>query len=268
MDDNLSVIQPSSVDGAFGYVYVIGMLQARFPSPDVEKEFNQIVAGMNTSGKTDADLIYEVLSKAENAYLAREMSWVMVINNMDAFQVEPRSPLELGDMVEAVKPVSGDVVYHVVTGTQEPLAGGVLKWIVCNRIFNFKAKEFAANVPKPQGAGADFEQSVLDLFDKLQQFTSSPGETVAERAINYVALQYPDIYALAWQLMNPTSGGNPQSFSELDTAKPAMTDGRDLVDLVFSFTDRKTGVVDRYFTTVDVTGQFPFLVNKLQSYLG
>lgn len=263
-----TVLQPAVVDGAFGYVYAIGQLQARFPTADIEKEFTQVLAGMDTSGKNDAELRYEVLSKAENAYLAREMSWILVINNMDAFQVEPRSTLELGDMVEAIKPSSAEQVYDVVIGTQEPLAGGDLKWVVCNRIFHFKAQEFAASVPKPQGAGADFEQAVLDMLVQMQQFTQSPGETRRQRAINYVALQYPEVYALKWQLMNPTDGSAAKSFSDLQSATPAMSDGREMVDLIFCFTDRSSGVVDRYYTTVDVTGQFPFLANKLQPYVG
>jgi PatG C-terminal len=35
---------------------------------------------------------------------------------------------------------------------------------------------------------------------------------------------------------------------------------------VFSFRDRTTDVVDKFFTRVDVTDEFPFLVTKMSPY--
>jgi hypothetical protein len=41
---------------------------------------------------------------------------------------------------------------------------------------------------------------------------------------------------------------------------------RKIVDVIFSFTDRGTDVVSKYFTRVDVTECFPFLVTKMSPY--
>jgi len=41
---------------------------------------------------------------------------------------------------------------------------------------------------------------------------------------------------------------------------------RKIVDVIFSFTDRKTDVTEKYFVRVDVTEEFPFLVTKLSPY--
>jgi len=38
------------------------------------------------------------------------------------------------------------------------------------------------------------------------------------------------------------------------------------VDVIFSFTDRKTDVTEKYFTRVDVSEEFPFLVTKMSPY--
>jgi hypothetical protein len=43
---------------------------------------------------------------------------------------------------------------------------------------------------------------------------------------------------------------------------------RKIVDVVFSYTDRKTDVIDKSFVRVDVTEEFPFLVTKLSPYIG
>jgi hypothetical protein len=46
----------------------------------------------------------------------------------------------------------------------------------------------------------------------------------------------------------------------------ALSGTRRIVDVVFSFTNRATDVVEKSFTRVDVTEQFPFLVTKLSPY--
>ena len=38
------------------------------------------------------------------------------------------------------------------------------------------------------------------------------------------------------------------------------------MDAIFSFTNRKTDVVEKFFTRVDVTEEFPFLVTKMSPY--
>jgi len=40
-----------------------------------------------------------------------------------------------------------------------------------------------------------------------------------------------------------------------------------IVDIVFPYTHRQTGVTESYFVRVDVTEEFPFLVTKMSPYL-
>jgi hypothetical protein len=50
-------------------------------------------------------------------------------------------------------------------------------------------------------------------------------------------------------------------------ARPSRLNGvRRIFDVVFTFTHRQTDVTDRYFTRVDVTEEFPFLVSKMAPY--
>jgi hypothetical protein len=39
-----------------------------------------------------------------------------------------------------------------------------------------------------------------------------------------------------------------------------------VVDVIFAYTNRNTDVVEKFFTRVDVTEEFPFLVTKLSPY--
>jgi hypothetical protein len=45
-----------------------------------------------------------------------------------------------------------------------------------------------------------------------------------------------------------------------------LTGVRNIADVVFSFTNRATDVVEKQFLRLDVTEEFPFLVTKLSPY--
>ena len=41
---------------------------------------------------------------------------------------------------------------------------------------------------------------------------------------------------------------------------------RKIVEVIFCLTNRQTDVVEKFFTRVDVTEEFPFLVTKMSPY--
>jgi hypothetical protein len=58
--ENPSVTMPVAPNS---YVYAIGRIQPRFPSPSVEKEFVQAIGRTETKGLTDREASYSVLSQ-------------------------------------------------------------------------------------------------------------------------------------------------------------------------------------------------------------
>lgn len=265
-----NVLQRATAEANFGYVYAVGELVTRFPSPDVEKEYDQVATAMNVAS------VYDVLKQssvmgsledrgADNAYLAREMDWVFTINGMEAYQVEPHTLIELGNMVEAINPKAKGK-YQVLIGTQDPLTdtGNGLPWVTCNRIFHFDPDAFGGQVAARAtevGATVD-KKTATDFFAQLLQFVKNPGNSDNNRAINYLALNYVDFYIKKAEM---DAAGKP--FVGLTTQASAMSGGRTLIDVLLSFNDRKYGTIERFYCTVDVTGQFPFLSAKLQPYL-
>lgn len=268
-EQNQNVIQMAGGAASFGYVYAVGKLVTRFPEPDIEKEYDQVATAMGV------DSVYDVLKQssvmgsledkgADNAYLAREMEWVFTVNDMDAWEVQPRTLIELGNMVEAINPESKDK-YQVLIGSQGLGAGGDLPMVMCNRIFYFDPTAFGEEVAKRAGeVGATVDQkTATDFFDQLLQFVKNAGDSDANRAINYLALNYVDLY-----IKKAEMDADNKPFTGLSTQPSSMSGGRTLIDVIISFNDRKYGTTERYFCTVDVTGQFPFLSEKLQAYLG
>ena len=86
------------------HVYAIGRIEARFPRLSVEKEFAQAAGRAETAGQTDQQAFYNVLSKPESRYLARQLCWVLMIQGLETYIVQPRDPRDFDRLVEAIRP--------------------------------------------------------------------------------------------------------------------------------------------------------------------
>lgn len=87
------------------------------------------------------------------------------------------------------------------------------------------------------------------------------GSTDEHRALNYLAVRYPAIYATAADAF-----GRNASLSAVDVQPSPLSSTRNVVDVIFSFTNRSTDVIEKFFTRVDVTEEFPFLITKMSPY--
>ncbi len=54
--------------------------------------------------------------------------------------------------------------------------------------------------------------------------------------------------------------------TEIDVRPSPLSSMRNIVDVLCSYTNRKTDFTERFFVRVDVTEEFPFLVTKLSPY--
>ena len=101
-----------------------------------------------------------------------------------------------------------------------------------------------------------------EVLNRIMLMADNHGATNEHRALNYLAVRYPSIYALAAERYAENA-----AFSGIEV-KPSLLGGgvRQIVDVIFAYTHRQTDVVDKYFVRVDVTEEFPFLVTKLSPY--
>ena len=87
------------------------------------------------------------------------------------------------------------------------------------------------------------------------------GATDAHRALNYLAVRYQAIYATA-----ASAFARNASLTGVEVAPSALSATRNVVEVIFSYTDRSTDVVEKFFVRVDVTDEFPYLVTKMSPY--
>jgi hypothetical protein len=262
----------SNTNGATApsYVFAIGKVEMRFPTLAVEKEFAQVTGRTDTKGLTDRAAAHAVLSDRANRYIARQVCWVFTIEGLETYILVPRDPADYDQLLEAVRPQPSPLDLDVVVGVRGPIAppemcnGLMVPIVALDQIYSFDRDSLIKAIPRPAKTSAkEFGPAAEELFDRIMLAADNAGSTDEHRALNYLTVRYPAIYATAADAFARNS-----SLSAVDVQPSPLSSARKVVDVVFSFTNRATDVVEKFFTRVDVTEEFPFLVTKMSPYFG
>jgi hypothetical protein len=223
----------------------------------------------DTNGLTDSQAFHAVISEAGNRYLARQLCWTMAIEGIDMYLLVLRDSADLDLLIDAVRPRPSSSDVDVVVG----VLGGLAPANVCNgmqlpivfvdQLYSFEREELLAAIPRPssQKDKNQFEASSNELFDRIMELADNLGATDEHRALNYLAVRSPAIYARAAAAV---AGG--ASLSSIETRLSRLSGIRVVVDVILSFTNRQTDYTEKSFVRVDVTEEFPFVVTKLGPY--
>ena len=252
-------------------MYALGQIEPRFSSLAAEKEFAQVTGRAEATGLTDREALQAVLSDRANRYLVRQLCWVFVIEGLETYLLGPRDPADLDLLVEAVRPRPSATDLDVVVGVRGPLAppeacGGLgVPVVVFDQLYSFDRDALLNAIPRPDDVPAKedkrFRATAAELLDRILQMADNAGATDEHRALNYLAVRYPAIYA-----RTATAHAGNASLTAVDVRPSRLSGVRRIVDVIFSYTHRQTDVTEKYFVRVDVTEEFPFLVTKLSPY--
>ena len=250
------------------FVYAIGRVEARIPNLSTEKEFAQATGREDTAGKTDRQAFHAVLSRRENRYLVRQLCWVLSIQGLDTYLLQPRDPADFDVLVEAIRPAPSPNDIDVVIGVRGPVAppelcnGLMVPIVAFEQIYSFDRDALIKAIPRPKKTeAAQFGQAAEELFARIMQLTDNAGATDEHRALNYLAMRYPAIYATAAEEFSKDF-----SLTAVDVRRSALTATRSIVDVVFAYTNRSTDFTEKFFVRCDLTELFPFLVTKMSPY--
>jgi hypothetical protein len=195
-----------------------------------------VVGRGDVKGLTDRQALHSVLSRKENRYLVRQLCWVMSIEGLDTYVLAPRDPVDFDLLVETLRPAPSPMDLDCVIGVR-------------------------AGIAPPQMCNGLMVPAAEELFDRIMQLTDNAGATDEHRALNYCAMRYPAIYGKAADAFARNA-----SLSGVEVVPSRLSQTRKVYDVIFSYTNRETDVVEKFFLRVDVTEEFPFLVTKLSPY--
>jgi PatG Domain len=260
----------SAVNGgaAISFVYAIGRIEARFPNLAAEKEFAPAAGRTDTAGKTDQQTFHAVLSRRENRYLIRQLCWVLNIQGLETYLLVPRDPADIDLLVEAIRPAPSPYDIDVVIGTRGPIAppemcnGLMVPIVMFDQMYSFDRDTLIKAIPKPANISDEqFGPAAEELFNRIMQLTDNAGATDEHRALNYLAMRYPAIYSKAAEQF-----GSDYSLSGVGVRSSPLSSTRNIVDVIFSYTNRNTDFTEKFFVRCDLTEEFPFMVTKMSPY--
>jgi hypothetical protein len=192
----------------------------------------------------------------------------MTVEGLETYILRPRDPSDFSLLLEAIRPNPSPLDLDVVIGIKGPVAppemcnGLMVPIVVFDQIYSFDRDALIKSIPKPEKTSAkDFAPAAEELFDRIQQMTDNAGAMDEHRALNYLAVRYQSIYSKAAEYFAQNS-----SLTAVNTQVSALSGTRKILEVVFSYTNRNTDVVDKQFVRVDVSDEFPFLVTKLSPY--
>jgi len=263
---------PTCAGGAasmpMSYVHALGRIEARFPRLSVEKEFLQVARLSETAGMTDQQVFHAILSKRENRYLARQMCWVLSIQGLETYILHPRDPLDFERLVEAIRPMPSPNDIDVVVGIKGPIAppelcnGLMVPIVAFDQIYSFDRDTLIKAIPCPEKVKPEaFRPAAEEVFDRIMQMADNAGATDEHRALNFLAVRYPAIYAKTAEEF-----ARDFSLTGVEVQPSPLSGTRNIVHVIFSYTNRNTDFTEKFFVRVDVTEEFPFLVTPLSPY--
>jgi hypothetical protein len=254
------------------FVYAIGTLEPRFPTLAAEKEFAQTTGrAEGTAGLTDREAVRSVLSDRANRYLVRQLCFVMTIQGLETYILQPRDPADLDLLVEAIRPAPRPTDVDVVIGLRGPIAppemcnGLMVPIVVFDQLYSFDVDSLIEGIPRPEDTPEDqeerFRAAAEELYYTIVQVADNSGATDEHRALNYLTVRYDRIYAKTAEMFEQNA-----SLSRVEVRPSRLSSTRRIVDVIFTYTYRETDVDEKHFVRVDVTEPFPFLVTKMSPY--
>jgi hypothetical protein len=248
------------------FVYALGHIEVRFPTLGLEREYQQRERMLPPApGKPHLERVREVL--VHNLHLAAQACYLLSIGGSPAYLLAPAGNYLRPSLFDAIGSGDSGDSFAVVVGRLGPMAppqacGGVLvPVLLCDQIYTFRLGEWQAALTTGLQAALDerkidqeqFGEAAKGLFRRIVQSTENVGATDVHRALNYLVMQHPGIFLLAAEKRDR------HQLDRIDTRLVQGPSARRQVAVILSFVERSTGVVERYFTRVDITEEWPFV---------
>jgi len=262
----------NKMESSISYIYAIGKINYRFPNKSIESELLQVIgrrSGGETAGRTYDEVIYDALIDPNNRYIARQLCYVLNIEGLDTYLLVPTDPLDIERLANALRPSSIDLKdVDIIIGRRGPLStpemcnGLVVPIVWVDQIYSFDKDSLLKSIPKRKGENEEqFKKTGNSVFNHIIQIADNAGATDEHRALNYLSVRYDEVYHRT-QLMQDEN----YSFTAIEVRLSRLSSSRKIVDVVFTYENRTNRAIQQWFTRVDVTEEFPFLVSPMQQY--
>ena len=251
-----------------GFVYGLGSLEVVFPNRGIKKEFLQ--AAMSLSVKEDDYYAVFTNNQSRNhpdkyLYLAEQVEWVLTIDLKRTYLIRPVTEGVLQLLIDAIQSP---------TDTLEPkytcIIGAVmsadhtsdLTEVATQQVYSHTLAELHESIQNNSSAETQVIQNVIDELE----YRPNKGESDFDRARNYIAYRYPDVYQHSNTMHSGSGDFSSASLVRIDFARFDGASQRKIVDVSLVYQENNSVSRIYYFCRVDVTGMYPFMVSELQRF--
>ena len=282
----------SVFDGSVEYVYVNGYINAEFDNTGLEKEFERSLISTDSDGKTTLYMpanasevtrkmrlnddsereryLYEFLSNPEHYYIARDMVWTITnIFDDNVYSLRP-APNQIKVLIEAIKPGKESRKATPVSLLGEAFAESYDKL----PILQIKKTEMISpssivSTVKSKTSGFS-TSSVQKVVGDILSLAENEGDSDQDRALNYALNHNLEMYIGACELIYNAHGhSSDREVAQLSNISVfhQMSGKRRIAKIVFDFQNVKSSVGQYWYSAVDVTDEYPFLLVPFKRYL-
>ena len=294
-------IQTKTIGPTDDYIYVSGYVKGKFGNAGLQKEFERCLLSGGEKSEIDQYLpknhdqalkdlkgklkdklpqyLYSVLSKPENAYLAREMTWSLVNSYGNAIYTLQPSQFQLQQLIEAIKPreqndassVSETDRYKMsppvmVVGKAEKSPMDELPNLLISKIETINPSLIIDSVSK----------KIRDLsIDKLKRImvdilsmAENDGDTDKDRALNYSLQNNHAIYRQSYKIIYSSSNGSSAA-ANLTSVQvlPEISGNRLVAKVIFYYQNYNGRGNESWYSVVDINGEYPFILVPFKPYI-
>jgi hypothetical protein len=224
-------------------------------------------------------------------YIARQLCWILTVEGVPGYYLRLNDPSEMDDLIHCLgqpsprgrfphRPdydirtgwydlslfvgSSSLVPSEICPGIEVPVLGVDYLCSYEQNLFESWMKPKHGNIPKSKGTRSEKNGTVGgDYLGTLLQSSDNFGDTDEWRALNYLAVQYSDLYRCYAERL---SEGYSLDSVTVPSSRLSRQRGRRIVDPVFAFR-KPDGATRRFFVRVDVSYLFPMLLSPLSEYV-
>lgn len=250
------------------YIYAVGILKPTFPNQGLKQAYEAAARKLDISEFDYSKVLGHQDPKTgfrPYFYLAEQIEWVLSIHDEDCYLLQPRTRFELLGFLDAIAPNENSLLPTYATAVGERLAptesSGVEK-IVCDHVYSFTLDGLHEQLTNATDASS---QVIRNVLTKLEA-APNKGITNEDRAKNYLAFRYPDIYSHSHALASGKAMESDATLDKVVATKLDVASPHAIIDLMFIYQSNSSKQETYYHCSVDVTNQYPFINSPIKRF--
>ncbi len=275
------------------FIYVIGQIKATFNNTGLEREFrncwlqetderysneNILFIYLDDLAYTqeqrkahhDNGILYSVLSKYP--YIARDMEWTVTDNyNYSLYRIDAGQHIEV--LIDALAPRKEQhdakhAYSKIVLGHAQQTAHHPLPLLKIIKLEDINAASLAESLAR-QFNELD-KHKLNSLVAEVLSLTDNSGDSDTDRAVNYMVYHNPEVYRRSYRIIyGRSSHPSDVPLARLNNISvlTEMHGKRKIARVIFDFHNTQGGGNQYWYSAIDVTDDYPFLLTDFKRYL-